>query len=82
MADEVTTLFQLSPENVTVIGNGIDPAAWTIEHDTAETAKPELSSTGTDTAAWPLLVFAGRLVHEKGLQELIKALPVLRHDHP
>lgn len=70
MADEVAALFQLSPEQITVIGNGVDPAAWTVEHDTAT------------TATWPLLVFAGRLVHEKGLQELIKALPLLLKDYP
>jgi glycogen(starch) synthase len=33
-------------------------------------------------AGRPLLVFAGRLVHEKGLQELIKALPLLRAELP
>ena len=32
--------------------------------------------------AGPLLAFAGRLVHEKGVQELIKALPLLRPDFP
>ncbi len=29
-----------------------------------------------------MLAFAGRLVHEKGLQELIKALPLLREELP
>lgn len=29
-----------------------------------------------------LIAFAGRLVHEKGVQELIKALPILAGDHP
>lgn len=74
MAAEATALFQLSAEQLAVIGNGINPAAWAVE--------PEPASTETSATAWPLLVFAGRLVHEKGLQELIKALPHLRDDYP
>jgi glycogen(starch) synthase len=59
---------------VAVIGNGA--------------TEPELD--GTDLAAaearfrpsGPLLAFAGRLVHEKGLQELVKALPLLEREFP
>lgn len=72
MANEVTALFQLSPEQVTVIGNGTDPVAWSVKRQPSSTTR----------ATWPLLVFAGRLVHEKGLQELIKALPLLRDNYP
>lgn len=40
------------------------------------------SRTAAGTRAGRLIVFAGRLVHEKGLQELIKALPLLRAEYP
>jgi len=74
MACEVSTLFQLAPEEIRVIGNGADPEP---AEPPAGSARPARSYTGR-----PLLVFAGRLVHEKGLQELIKALPLLRDELP
>jgi glycogen(starch) synthase len=69
MADEVAHLFQLDRRRVYVIGNGIDPRVWSA-------TRPEESDNGR------LIAFAGRLVHEKGLQELIKAIPLLRNEFP
>jgi glycogen(starch) synthase len=79
MAAEVSTLFQLDPAEVRVIANGVDPTVPTESRSELETddAGSARSYRGT-----PLLVFAGRLVHEKGLQELIKALPLLREELP
>lgn len=75
MAGQVSELFQLDPDEVRVIGNGadIDPAE----------PRSQVETTGSKAyRGQPLLVFAGRLVHEKGLQELIKALPLLRQELP
>jgi len=77
MAAEVSRLFQLDPAEVRVIGNGAGSASTAGSRPEVETAAAGRASRGQ-----PLLVFAGRLVHEKGLQELIKALPLLREELP
>ena len=69
MQAEVTRLFALPDEHVTVIPNGIDVDRWRVRRSTRATTHP-------------LLVFAGRLVHEKGLQNLVDALPELRRHYP
>jgi glycogen(starch) synthase len=71
MADQLRALFQLAPADVSVVGNGIDVDAVTVEPREVAAARAEHAGAG------PLLVFAGRLVHEKGLQELIKAMPAI-----
>ncbi|MEO7262883.1 MAG: glycosyltransferase family 4 protein [Jatrophihabitantaceae bacterium] len=76
MAEQVSELFQLEPGEVRVIGNGVDLDLAAESHSEDETGA---AAAGP---GWPLLVFAGRLVHEKGLQELIKALPLLRQELP
>lgn len=68
MAGQLTELFGLPPERLQVIGNGVG-------------ALPGPASA-TRWPGDPLIAFAGRLVHEKGLQELIKALPLLRCQFP
>jgi len=67
MADEVASVFQLDRRRLHVIGNGIDPQIWSAPQP-------------ADHVDGPLITFAGRLVHEKGLQELIKAIPLLRNE--
>lgn len=76
MHDEVTKLFELADEQVTVVPNGIDPVRWRVTPAARQAARRALGGGG------PLLVFAGRLVHEKGLQTVLDALPVLRRAHP
>jgi glycogen(starch) synthase len=76
MAGQVAELFQLELGKVRVIGNGADRVPAAESHPQVETVDTE------KYAGRPLLVFAGRLVHEKGLQELIKALPLLRAELP
>lgn len=69
MRDEVATLFgpQLPP--ITVIHNGIDVGTWSFTPRAARTGPAEL-------------LFAGRLEYEKGVQDLIEALPAIRRRHP
>ncbi|PZS25662.1 MAG: glycosyltransferase family 1 protein [Pseudonocardiales bacterium] len=76
MHDEVTKLFGLPDEQVTVVPNGIDALRWQVTPAARRAARRALGGDG------PVVVFAGRLVHEKGLQTVLSALPVLRRVHP
>ena len=76
MHDEAVQLFELEPQHVTVVPNGIDGARWR----PSPAAGNEARKRHADPDA-PLLVFAGRLVHEKGVQTLLDALPSLRRSH-
>ena len=69
MRDEVTDLFGPSLAPISVIHNGIDVSAWTFAARTPRRRAPEL-------------LFAGRLEYEKGVQDLIAALPAIRAQHP
>ena len=81
MASQVQELFGLPPARVHVIGNGVHldgpPPAAAIAAAFGGAQQTDQAGPGH-----PLLVFAGRLVHEKGLQELIKALPAIAAAHP
>jgi len=72
MHDEVTRLFDKPADQVAVIPNGIDPVLW------RTTPRSRAAARSTRRGDGPLLVFAGRLVHEKGVQTLIDALPDVR----
>ncbi|MFT4044517.1 MAG: glycosyltransferase family 4 protein [Gordonia sp. (in: high G+C Gram-positive bacteria)] len=82
MCDEVTRLFGPDDDHragsartghrladITVIPNGIDTQAWPFADRPARSAAPEL-------------LFAGRLEYEKGVQDLLAALPRIRRTHP
>lgn len=69
MADEITELFGPGLAEITVIPNGIDSTRWPFA-----TRKPP-------TGPAELLYF-GRLEYEKGIHELIAALPRIRRTHP
>ncbi|MFC3241380.1 glycosyltransferase [Gordonia humi] len=69
MRDEVTALFGPALAPIAVIHNGIDVDAWSFAPRAEHDGPPEL-------------LFAGRLEYEKGVQDLIAALPVIRADHP
>jgi glycogen synthase len=75
MRNEVSTLFGLASDRLTVVPNGIDPAGWQVSAGQRRAARHRLGADG------PLLVYAGRLVHEKGVQDLLDALPTLRRRH-
>lgn len=67
MRDEVNRLF--GPEEIQVIHNGIDIRTWPFAPRGKRSGPAEL-------------LFAGRLEYEKGLQDLLAALPRIRRTHP
>ena len=70
MRDEVNRLFGPGLPDVQVIHNGIDVDLWPY-------------AERTRTAQGPAeLLFAGRLEYEKGVQDLLAALPRIRRTHP
>ncbi|MGH8791654.1 MAG: glycosyltransferase family 4 protein [Stackebrandtia sp.] len=73
---EVNQLFDLPSDKAVVVPNGVDVEAFTVEPARARTARDRFAPQG------PLLVYAGRLVHEKGVQDLLDAVPVLAERHP
>ncbi|HEU5006760.1 MAG TPA: glycosyltransferase family 4 protein [Jatrophihabitantaceae bacterium] len=75
MHDEATRLFEVDAAHVSVVPNGIDAARWRA-NTTARTAARDRHHGN------PLIVFAGRLVHEKGVQTLLDAVRPLRSVHP
>lgn len=77
MRTEVAGLFELAPEDITVIHNGIEGRGWRVPK--AEVARTR-ETYAPDGA--PLLLYFGRLEWEKGVQDLVAALPAIRRDHP
>ncbi|WP_055475926.1 glycosyltransferase family 4 protein [Gordonia sp. HS-NH1] len=69
MRDEVNRLFGYDAADITVIHNGIDIRTWPFA---------ERPRTGGPAE----LLFAGRLEYEKGVQDLLAALPRIRRSHP
>lgn len=77
MRTEAATLFDLDPDLISVIHNGIEPRSWRVPATTVANTRAE--HTVADGA---LLLFFGRLEYEKGAQDLIAALPRIRRTHP
>ncbi|MCX6466999.1 MAG: glycosyltransferase family 4 protein [Pseudonocardiales bacterium] len=77
MRAEVAELFDLDPEPIAVLHNGIAPGRWRVSRRRAAAAR-ERHAPG----AAPALLFVGRLEYEKGCQDLIAALPRIRRAHP
>jgi glycogen(starch) synthase len=73
---EVTRLFNLPPNKVDVVANGIDVTPWQVDEPTVATARSRWAPEGR-----PLLVYAGRLEYEKGVHTLLHAMPRLRRRH-
>ncbi|MGH8961221.1 MAG: glycosyltransferase family 4 protein [Jatrophihabitantaceae bacterium] len=69
MHDEVTRLFEVPDAHVHVVPNGIDVARWR-------------ARARARAGEHPLVLFAGRLVHEKGVQTLLEAVRPLRARRP
>jgi glycogen(starch) synthase len=70
MRDEVMGAFQLPPDKVHVVPNGVDAGAWA-------PVGPDQRGGGP-----PVVVGWGRVQYEKGFQTLVAALPALRTSHP
>jgi glycogen synthase len=77
MRAEVAHLFDVDPAAITVIHNGIESRGWQVRPAEVAAARAAHSPAGA-----PLLVFFGRLEWEKGVQDLIAALPRIRAAHP
>ena len=73
---EAADLFELDPAAVHVVPNGVDLARWRVPARRRADARARHAGEG------PLVAFAGRLVHEKGLQTLLDALRPLQARHP
>lgn len=69
MQAEVDALFGPGLPQISVIPNGIDTDGWPFA--------PRLHRDGPSE-----LLFAGRLEYEKGVQDLLAALPRIRRSHP
>jgi glycogen(starch) synthase len=73
---EVTRLLELSAGKVEVVPNGVDSTVWQAPERAIAAARWRYAGEG------PVVGFAGRLVYEKGVQDLIAAMPRLRAHHP
>ncbi len=73
---EVSRLFELPASKVRVIANGVDETAFRASAAAVRAVRERFAATG------PLVVYAGRLVYEKGVQDLIAAVPRLRRRFP
>lgn len=76
MRQEVCRLLELAPSHVDVIPNGVDNRVWRAPARSVAAARSRFAGSG------PLIGYAGRLVYEKGVQDLIGAVPRLRERHP
>jgi glycogen(starch) synthase len=73
---EVGRLFGLPPDKISVIPNGVQSAEWEAPPHAVAAARARYAGAG------PLIGFAGRLVHEKGVQDVLRAMPALCREHP
>jgi len=76
MREEVSVLFGLPVDGIDVITNGIDAAAWQVSPRRRHEAQERWRTTG------PLVVCVARLEWEKGVHDLIDAIPRLRRRFP
>jgi glycogen synthase len=72
--DDITTLFNVDPDRVKVIHNGIDPELY---KPTASTAA--LQRHGIDPSK-PYVLFVGRITRQKGIVHLARAIPEIDPD--
>ncbi|ALG13207.1 glycosyltransferase family 4 protein [Kibdelosporangium phytohabitans] len=77
MRAEVAHLFEVDPADITVIHNGIEPRSWRVPAATVRATHEQYNPGGG-----PMLLFFGRLEWEKGVQDLVAALPRIRRSHP
>ncbi|MBT8228221.1 MAG: glycosyltransferase family 4 protein [Dactylosporangium sp.] len=73
---EVTRLLDLPTAHVDVVPNGVDAGQWQAPPRAVAAARARFAGEG------PLLAYVGRLVYEKGVQDVVAALPELRYRYP
>ncbi|HZX06131.1 glycosyltransferase, partial [Kribbella sp.] len=80
MKEEAVRAFHLSPDRVTILPNGTDPSRWKIDPATVDraAARSRLKVGPDDT----VIYYQGRLAVEKGVQDLIAALPAVQQHRP
>jgi glycogen synthase len=77
MREEAAHLFDLEPERITVLHNGIEPRGWRPGEQDVAAARARYTPDGA-----PLLLFFGRFEWEKGIQDLVAGLRDIRLWHP
>ncbi|MHA6627596.1 glycosyltransferase family 4 protein [Pseudonocardia sichuanensis] len=77
MRTEVAELYDLDPTRIAVRHNGIAPGGWR-----ADAARVREVRERYAPGEAPVLLYFGRLEYEKGVQDLIAALPRIRRAHP
>ncbi len=82
MRAEVAELFDLDPGPIAVLHNGVAPRRWHRPRAAVAAARERYARGAGGHPRAPLLLFVGRLEHEKGVQDLIAALPRIRARHP
>lgn len=75
MRAEVTHLFEVT--EIAVIHNGISPSGWRPPAAAVRTTRARHSPSGD-----PVVVYFGRLEWEKGVHDLLAALPRVRRAYP
>ncbi len=73
---EVNRLLEVPAVRAEVVPNGVDVSVWQAPSRAVIAARSRFAAEG------PLIGYAGRLVFEKGVQDLIAAVPALRAEHP
>ncbi len=76
MLGEVVDHFLVPAEKVVIIPNGIEPDRLRCDIDKATLREKHGYGDG------PMMLFVGRLVHEKGIQFLLDAMPTVLKSHP
>jgi glycogen synthase len=76
MMDQINTIFQLPPDKVDIIPNGIDTDSF------RRSVKVDLFKRKYVPPGDKLVFFVGRLVYEKGVQTVIEAMPLVLEKVP
>ncbi|RZS39032.1 (1-_4)-alpha-D-glucan synthase (UDP-glucose) [Herbihabitans rhizosphaerae] len=77
MRTEAAHLFEVDSDEISVVHNGIEPRSWRVPASVVAATRERYGPGGE-----PLLLYFGRLEWEKGVQDLITALPRIRRSHP
>jgi glycogen synthase len=77
MRTEVAELFEVHPDPIVVLHNGIAPRRWRADPNRVRTVRERYAAGDA-----PVLLYVGRLEYEKGVQDLIAALPRIRRARP
>jgi glycogen(starch) synthase len=77
MRGEAAGLFERDPAEIRVLHNGIEPRRWRVEPARVAAVRSRYAPDRS-----PLLLYFGRLEYEKGVHDLIAALPKIRRTHP